>query len=318
MSGAAVDPGIDRSGFRHEVCVYDGDAVFAASVAPYVRTGVRAGEAMLVVVAPPKIDRLRAALGPDAAEVRFVDVHTVGRNPGTIIPLWRDFVDEHVLTGRPVRGVGEPVWPGRNRAALAECHHHEALLNLAFRDDLDFGLLCPYDARSLAPDVLDGAFARHPYPEDRPENLSCYDEDVILDAVLAEPLPAPAGDARSLGFGIDDLREVRALVRAEALARGLGADRCDDLVLAVTELAANSINHGRGRGMLRVWHEDGHLVCEVIDAGRIRDPLVGRRRPAASPPNARGLWLVHHLCDLVQLRSSAAGTVVRLHVATCA
>jgi hypothetical protein len=46
--------------------------------------------------------------------------------------------------------------------------------------------------------------------------------------------------------------------------------------------------------------------------------LVGRPPPAASPPNARGLWLVHHLCDLVQLRSSAAGTVVRLHVATCA
>jgi anti-sigma regulatory factor (Ser/Thr protein kinase) len=28
----------------------------------------------------------------------------------------------------------------------------------------------------------------------------------------------------------------------------------------------------------------------------------------------RGLWLVNQLCDLVQLRSSAAGGVVRLHM----
>ena len=28
----------------------------------------------------------------------------------------------------------------------------------------------------------------------------------------------------------------------------------------------------------------------------------------------RGLWLVHELCDLVQLRSSPAGTVVRMHM----
>jgi anti-sigma regulatory factor (Ser/Thr protein kinase) len=309
MSGAG------RGGFRHEVCLYDGDAGFMGAVAPFVREGVRAGDAVLVVVAPPKIDLLRAALGPEAAEVRFVDMRTVGGNPGTRIPIWRDFVDEHVLSGRPVRGVGEPVWPGLGPAALAECHHSEALFNLAFRDDLDLEVLCPYD-RSLPPQTLDRAFARHPYPEDRPDAVPCYDEDLVLDAALTDPLPRPPDDARSLGFGIDDLREMRALVRAEALAQGLGPDCCDDLVLAVTELAANSIRHGGGGGMLRVWQDDGHLVCEVTDAGRIRDPLVGRRRPATSPPNARGLWLVHHLCDLVQLRSSAAGTVVRVHVAT--
>jgi anti-sigma regulatory factor (Ser/Thr protein kinase) len=309
MSGAG------RPGFRHELCVYDGVAGFTGAVAPYISEGVRAGDAVLVVVAAPKIDLLRAALGPEAGEVRFVDMGTVGRNPGVMIPFWRDFVDQHVLTGRPVRGVGEPVWPGRSRAAVAESHHNEALFNLAFRDDLDLEVLCPYD-RSLAPEIMDRAFARHPDPGDRPDAMSSYDEDAILDAVLTDPLPAPPAGARSLVFGIDDLRELRALVRAEGLARGLGADRCDDLVLAVTELAANSIRHGRGRGSLRVWHEDGHLVCEVTDAGRIRDPLVGRRRPPTSPPNACGLWLVHHLCDLVQLRSSADGTVVRVHVAT--
>ena len=40
-------------------------------------------------------------------------------------------------------------------------------------------------------------------------------------------------------------------------------------MLAVDELAANSIRHGGGRGVVRLWTEDGALVCDVRDRGSI-------------------------------------------------
>ena len=50
-------------------------------------------------------------------------------------------------------------------------------------------------------------------------------------------------------------------------------------------------------------------------AGRLEDPLVGRARPTPTQDHGRGLWLVHQLCDLVQLRSGEAGTVARVSMA---
>jgi anti-sigma regulatory factor (Ser/Thr protein kinase) len=88
----------------------------------------------------------------------------------------------------------------------------------------------------------------------------------------------------------------------------------EDLTLAVDEIAANSLLHGGGRGVLRVWAEPDTLVCEVSDEGVIRNPLVGRVRPALDRLGGRGFWLANQLCDLVQVRSGPAGTVVRLHV----
>jgi len=60
---------------------------------------------------------------------------------------------------------------------------------------------------------------------------------------------------------------------------------------------------------------DGDVVCEVTDGGRLDDPLAGRRTPAPSEPGGRGLWLMNQLCDLVELRATAAGVTLRLHMA---
>ena len=46
----------------------------------------------------------------------------------------------------------------------------------------------------------------------------------------------------------------------------------------------------------------------------IVDPLVGRSLPPADEIGGRGLWLVNQLCDLVQMRWDAGGTVVRVHM----
>jgi anti-sigma regulatory factor (Ser/Thr protein kinase) len=86
-------------------------------------------------------------------------------------------------------------------------------------------------------------------------------------------------------------------------------------VLAVNEVASNSVVYGGGHGVVRSWRQGDSLIFEVTDRGRIQEPLVGRTRPDLGKAGGHGLWLVNQLCELVQVRSSVAGTQVRLHIA---
>jgi anti-sigma regulatory factor (Ser/Thr protein kinase) len=108
---------------------------------------------------------------------------------------------------------------------------------------------------------------------------------------------------------------VRGAVSRVARRAGLHDKRADDFLLAVNEAATNSIVHGGGTGVLRAWAAAGRLTCEVRDHGRISDPLAGRRTPAPTDPGGRGMWLMHQICDIVEVRTGHAGTAVRLHLA---
>lgn len=133
------------------------------------------------------------------------------------------------------------------------------------------------------------------------------------ETLHAEFPPAPL-KARRQEFGLDDLHDVRALVAAAATAGGLSPRRTNDLVVAASELAANSVLHGGGRGLASVWGEDGTILVEVADAGTITDPDVGRVRPDPSSEHGRGLYIANQLCDEVAIDSSATGTRIRLRV----
>jgi anti-sigma regulatory factor (Ser/Thr protein kinase) len=85
--------------------------------------------------------------------------------------------------------------------------------------------------------------------------------------------------------------------------------------MAVAELAANTLAHTSGPGTLTLWAVDDEVICQVQDQGQITDPLAGRLRPAPDAPGGgRGLWVVHQVCDQVEIRSGRAGTTVRLHM----
>ena len=257
--------------FRHEALLYDGAESLLAGAAPFVRTD----EPVLIAARP---DSPLRALDAEFAEIP--------RNPARIIPLWRDFVDAH---DGPVRGIGEPIWAGRSGTELVECQLHEALLNRAF--DQDFTLLCPYDTATLDEAVILEARRSHPHVDGAPSHS--YREAGFPLA----PLPPPPPGAHLLGFDLDSLHEVRRFVDVH------GGD--PDFVLAIDELAANSIRHGGGRGIVRLWTDRGSLVCEVRDQGRIADPLAGRHRPADDAVGGRGLWIANQVCDLVQIRPGA-------------
>ena len=287
-----------------------------AGALPFIRDGLDQEQPTLVAVGAAKIALLREALDGQPDSLHFVDMAAIGANPARIIPAWRAFVDARPA-GRGARGIGEPIWAERTAAELAECQRHEALLNLAFADTDSFELLCPYDTERLSDDVIDEARRSHPLVIDggvATGSTSYAGLERAREPFRHQLSPAPAG-APELRFAAAELAEVRRFVTDQA-ARLLAPDRLADLLLAVNELAANSLRHGGGSGLVRVWREPGMLVCEVCDQGRIEHPLAGREPPAADQAGGFGLWMVNQLCDLVQVRVLDDGGVVRVHMRT--
>ncbi len=309
-------PGEISEQFRHEALMYAGDEGFLAGTLPFIRAGVAAGEPVMVAVAPDRIQKLTEALGSDAEAVRFVDMRQIGGNPARIIPAWVDWVEEVSRDGRAIRGIGEPVWPERSADELAECERHEALLNLVLAKHSQLRLLCPYDVTQLDPAALEVGHRTHPLVL-REGQSQAGDVYPGLERV-AQPheasLPPPPELVDEIEFNAGQGLEARDFVARRATLAGLPTLRRADLEWAVTELVTNSIRHGGGRGTLRFWQDGAGVVCEVQDQGHIDDPLIGRERPALAAAQGRGLWLVNQICNLVQIRSTAVGTTVRIHV----
>jgi anti-sigma regulatory factor (Ser/Thr protein kinase) len=305
-------------GFRHEALVYSGDREFAERIGRFVMDGAAAGEPTLVMVSGTKIDALRARIGTAGGLIEYRDMQAVGANPARIIPAWDEFAVSWTDRGAArMRGVGEPIWPGRDAALVEECHWHEALINTAFARAQGFWLMCPYDAAGLDGSVVLEARTTHPLVTGRDSNRPQAQPEgwFVPTAPRTGPLPQPDEVIAELHFDAGTLAELRGLVGAVGARAGLSPARLDDLILAVSEVATNSVTHGGGRGVARVWLDGDDVVCEISDRGVIQDPLADRQRPGADPTAPRGLWTANQLCDLVQLRSSReTGSVVRLLV----
>jgi anti-sigma regulatory factor (Ser/Thr protein kinase) len=319
-ASSAAEGGRSRApfgSFRHEALLYSGADDFVAGAATLVSTALDGNEAVLVAVAESKQQLIYEALSDRSSRVLYADIATLGENPARLIPAWQRFLEEYGGDERRVHVLAEPVWPGRTSAELAECALYEGLVNVAFEGGRSLRLICPYDLDAFDAAVIEHALAAHPLVRRDGQagpSASYAGVDAVrpFDAALAEP----RGESHSLRFTITSLHELRALVSREAAAAALGEVRAENVCLAVNELASNSVRHGGGGGELRIWSEDGVFVCEVSDRGRIEDTLVGRLHPSPDQQSGRGLWLVNQLCDLVQIRSTAAGTVVRVHMRT--
>jgi anti-sigma regulatory factor (Ser/Thr protein kinase) len=299
--------------FQHEALLYEGQEDFVGQLAPFIRDSAEAEEPVLVMVNPGKADRLRAAIG-EPPGVEYADMRAIGRNPARIIPAWRDFAARH--DGRTMRGIGEPIWADRDPDELLECQHHESLLNRAFADAEGFRLVCPYDTTNLPESVIQEARRSHPMvvSAGKTSVSETYRGHDKAGHAFSDRLAEPPTMRHLLRFERFTLSAVRAFAERRAARAGLAQQRKDDAVLAVNEVASNSVLYGGGHGVIRSWRQGESLIFEVSDRGRIHEPLVGRKRPELDNPGGQGLWLVNQLCDLVQVRSSAAGTVVRLHI----
>jgi anti-sigma regulatory factor (Ser/Thr protein kinase) len=194
-----------------------------------------------------------------------------------------------------------------------ECRLHELLLNHAFDGGPAWRLLCPYDEEHLPRAVTRGARHTHPVTTTVAGRLPSddYAAGGALDA-LAAALTPPSDAVLRGTYGAGDIPATRRTVAQYARKVGLSEEQVEVLELAASELATNSVRHGGGTGTVAMWVEHGAAVVEFSDSGRVTDPLTGRLMPSLEQEGGRGVYLVNQLCDLVQLRSSDHGTVVRV------
>ncbi|NUS24781.1 MAG: sensor histidine kinase [Streptomyces sp.] len=299
--------------FVHPALFYRTEQEYTQQTVSFLREGLAGGEPMAVAVPGPNLELIKTGLGGDAEGILFLDMTEAGRNPGRIIPkVLRGFADAH--PGGRVRIIGEPIWAGRSTVEYPACAQHEALINAAF-EGRAVTILCPYDEVRLDPEVIADARVTHPtlITGDGRESVSdMYDWRAVVDRYNEALAPAP--NAAVFSYGVEDLPAVRQFALAQATRLGLGGPRLMDVELAVAELTTNSVVHGGGGGTLAVWAEHGQLVCEVRDAGRLTDPLAGRRPPEHGQLGGRGLMLVHCVADLVRQHTGDDGTTLRFYL----
>jgi anti-sigma regulatory factor (Ser/Thr protein kinase) len=296
--------------FRHEALPYGGQADFVPSCVSLLEDGISRERRLILLAAERRLDDVRDALGDRADEVTFVATDEHGRNPARITTMLDSF--QAGASGRRSLGITDWSGSGRSPAAFAETQLAESLLNIVTLQSWPLDLVCLYDTTTLEPTALSDVRRAHPFIRGLDSNADYQPE--LAATLFAGPLFAGPDDAEALEGGQAQLSRMRALVRRFALEHGLTPERAEDLVLAANEIVTNSVRHGGGRCRLALWEQDFSVVCEVVDTGHITDPLAGRLAPRPTATSGRGLWLANHLCDLVQLRSSPAGTVVRLYV----
>jgi transcriptional regulator with XRE-family HTH domain len=147
---------------HHSAFPYRSDDQFRKTVGPFLSEGIGRSEALLAVTTEGNIELLRRQLGKDASRVEFVDSSSFYSSPTAALDRFRAFSTSNLERGATwIRLVGEPVWPDTPDADLLLWARYESLLNLLFADS-PWTVLCPYDERSVGPEIVRQAHVTHP------------------------------------------------------------------------------------------------------------------------------------------------------------
>ncbi len=124
------------------------------------------------------------------------------------------------------------------------------------------------------------------------------------------------------GFGVrsvphpEEVASVRHRFLPWAVNCGLSADQCDDLAIALSELASNAVRVASTYFEVRVAIINERVVVEVEDDGPgFMDEEMFSFSPDVEDESGRGLFIVRTLLDEVSVRSTGRGCVVRASVA---
>lgn len=302
-------------GLAHDAFVYSSDDEFLAGAMPFLQVGVELGEPILAAPTHENIIWLRRELGEASDRVVWAE-NPHAHKPVERLELFRRFIADQTTRGaRRIRLLGEP-WPAESPAGIVEWKRYEAFLNLALAAS-PVWLVCPYDARELPDDVLDDARRTHPnlgHGAGRHASPDYLEPDEFASRLDRQiPLQALAPGAPELLF--ETAADARAFIGRIGQEAGLDSDRIEDAKVAVSEIVTNVLRHASGRARIRTWLLPHVFVCDVSDVGPgIDDPFAGYVVPDVTQAEGWGISIARQLCDVVEIRGSAQGTTVRVHL----
>ncbi|MBB5963116.1 anti-sigma factor RsbA family regulatory protein [Planomonospora venezuelensis] len=300
---------VDSGPFAHTAVAYGSDEDFLRLVPDLVVEGLREGRRVLVVTCERKLDLLGGALGEDARRIDRRSSERWYAHPARTLAAYHDYVRRRERTTI----IGEPRWSRWTGRQTLEWLRYESVLNTAFAG-LPAAVWCLYDRATAPADIL----RTHPRHLNAhgvvPGGLYVPPERFALPGDES-PFAEPPASASVAGFTRERLAWLRRTVGERARRAGMDRDLVASLVLSVSELAANTVEHGAGHGRVTLWREADGFVCEVADpGGGLDDPLAGYRPPEPESQRGYGLWISRQLCDRVEIRSTPGLLRIRLYM----
>jgi MEDS: MEthanogen/methylotroph, DcmR Sensory domain len=308
--------------FQHWACIYDDDKQFLETAVPFLTEGLALGEPVLAVTTPANLELLGTALPDRSGDVDYADSAFFGRRPpqrvAAFYRYWksRGSTREGSQPARRVRILAEPVWAGRSTREVTAWTRMEAALNVTLAPTT-ISMICLYGAQTLDQDIVSNALRTHPAQvagSHVSPSVHYADPAAFARSCDTGPLADPPASAAAFEFD-GDLRGLRRFIADRAAALGVGGDRADMLVLAVSEVGAYLKSRWPACATVRAWEQPGAVVCDFRQPGAsISDPFIGLRPAELVPGDADGLWLANQICDWMEIRSGADGCTIQLQV----
>jgi anti-sigma regulatory factor (Ser/Thr protein kinase) len=298
----------------HEVALYSSDQEYLDIVVPFLVDGMAENQPVLVGCGPTNSELIHTALGTPPGLAYLAMGWDAG--PAAVLKQWREMLDDLVAGGATqVRALGDVPHPGYG-VPWEWWGRYEAVANHALAGYPLWGL-CTYDLRITPDDVLDEVLRTHQYSSTGScahEPNPLYEDPAAFlrsrSVTYRDPLEA------SVPFlELDDPNPAaaRTATRAACAAADLTDDDAEGLLVAVSEVVANAIEHGGAPRQLRLWADHQRVVAIVADTGSgPHDPFVGLLPPQLDAPTGRGLWIAHQLCSQVSMDVGHDGFTVRL------
>ncbi len=303
-----------QRGYDHSAVYYASDDELLAVAVPFLLRGVDAGEPTMVSLEPERAELVRAAL-PPSAQVTFLTTNDLYVRPASAIREYRVMMAELVASGASdIRIFGEVP-----KAAISTAWdwwvRYEAAVNHAY-DEFPLRSMCAYDTRTTPSHILDDVARTHPFvatPDGGHHSSGHYIDPPAFLATPRPVTPYPIQHTPPLVELTDPTPSAARRAVHEANKTTLPTSEINDLKLAVSEIVANALCHGRPPVRLTLWADTHHMVITVHDTGTgPTDPFAGLQRAADHGTGGYGLWLTHQLCSHVALHRDEQGFTVRL------
>ena len=305
---------VESPGLAHDAFVYSSEDEFLAGALPFLEEGITLREPILAAPTEANAALLRARLARGAKAVDWAESSEAHRTVERL-GIFLHYIERQLNRGATrVRLLGEPCWPPDGGPGVAEWKRYESFLNVALAE-YPVWLVCPYDASRLSQNIVEDALLTHPaigHGAGRAASADYLDPLEFAQRIDDVPLPRPPEDANERYFG--NAGAVRRFVAGEARAAGLPEDRRNDAELAAGEVAANVFRHAAEVARVRSWTTNAMFVFDIDDTGDgIADPFAGYAIAGPLDPGGRGLTIARRLADVVEIRTTPTGPLVRLH-----